>query len=247
MKRIAFVTVTKFIFAFAMIGQTPCPTISVTGPRGLPIQGEPMTFTANLGKEIENHKIEYVWEVSGGKIVSGQGTLNLKALMDKMCSVTATLEVKGLPKDCPKQVSALAEISECNLPTQSRKIDDNITCALPITLDEIYESNWRDEKPRLQHAANELPNYENFGIVIRISAPPKDKTGFIKNRSKRFEKFLIEVSKVPKDKIQIISGSSDDYWITFYLVPLLAFDAVQNESESKPNSSPPQSKPRKKN
>lgn len=115
MKRLVFVIVTNLIFAFMAFGQPSCPSLSVTGPSGLPKPNEPWFFRANLSKEAENYKVEYIWEVTGGKIIEGQGTSNLKVLADKMCSVEVTVKVKGLPETCPNIISASASMSDCNL------------------------------------------------------------------------------------------------------------------------------------
>jgi hypothetical protein len=89
-----------------------CPSISVFGPKQLVKSGETMTFTVDVkGENID--KIEYKWTVSNGTIISGQGTsAMIVATTEDMAgqTVTATIEIIGLPKNCPNLASATSEV-----------------------------------------------------------------------------------------------------------------------------------------
>lgn len=232
MKHLTLTILFILSLVFSAFSQSQCPKITMTTSDSLIKIGDSLTFSVNV-EGIESQKLKFVWTTSNGTIVNGQETAKIiVATTPDMAgmTITATVEITGLPQDCLNIASFFGSI-EKGLPA----------CVLPVKLDEIYKSSWQDEKRRIQNAAYQLQKTKDFGIVVKISAPQSDKTGFIKNRSERFRKFLTEVSKVPKDKIKIVSGGSNDYVIEFYLVPLLSFDEFQDEIKATPISSSPQS------
>jgi hypothetical protein len=103
-------------------GQTPstCPTISVTGPRGLVLEGDWMDFTGSVsGSHPPN--LSYQWTVwydrrllpRESRIVRGQGTLRLDVRAPRRVgsiamNITAMLMVRGLPSNCPNTASETA-------------------------------------------------------------------------------------------------------------------------------------------
>jgi hypothetical protein len=56
----------------------PCPTISVTGPAGIVSPGDVARYTVNVDDKGQKLNLEYVWSVSAGSIISGQGTPNIE-------------------------------------------------------------------------------------------------------------------------------------------------------------------------
>ena len=87
-----------------------CPTVSVTGPAGITQPGEKFVFAGAVEGDVPKN-VSYQWEVSGGRIVEGQGTLKMSAYADWRrdgANVTATLNVLGLPDGCAKSVSESA-------------------------------------------------------------------------------------------------------------------------------------------
>jgi hypothetical protein len=121
MKRIFSVFIVCLIFQIGVsaqqsqTGNSPCPKISVTvSPEVINVlpAGDPLVYTASLENLPENSKIEYHWEVSAGRIVSGQGTPVIEVdVKDLNQNVTATVEIKGLPENCPNTVSETPAIA----------------------------------------------------------------------------------------------------------------------------------------
>lgn len=217
MKHLIFIILITLYFVFTTFAQSPCPIITIVGPSSATPFGGNMSFLAKV-EGVNLDKVSYKWTVSNGKIVNGQATPVLQVVSEDTDrqTVTATVEITGLPLDCSNKLSATGEIvKDCGLME-------------PLKLDEIGKSKWRDEEPRLHFAAEESKKYKDFGIVIRISAPQKDRTGFIKKRVVKFEKYLTEVRKIPKNKIKIVSGGYNDYAVEFFLIPLSAFDVYQD-------------------
>lgn len=81
-----------------------CPTATVSSAAG----EKSIVFTANVGKA--GGKITYNWLITVGTIKKGQGTPAIEVAVDKGQFVTASVEIGGLPKDCPSFISASDEI-----------------------------------------------------------------------------------------------------------------------------------------
>lgn len=207
MKKVALAIVAQIIFAFTVIGQTPCPTLSIDGPKGLTRAGEPFTFTAIIDKEVGNYKIEYIWKVSGGKIVSGKGTSILKLLMDEMCSVEAELKVKGLPEDCPNSVFAAAEISDCGYRRFIKKIDEFSSNTIQI------------DNARFEYLASVLKNELSSKAYIAERFNRGTSAKIVKRKLDNSFVFLTKNLGIPPDKITWQISYGEGNFTEFWIVP----------------------------
>jgi hypothetical protein len=77
----------------------------VTGVGG---DGPNALFSANITSLVES--LTYNWSVSNGTIESGQGSLQINVAGAAGDSVTATVEVGGVPASCPNTGSATVEL-----------------------------------------------------------------------------------------------------------------------------------------
>lgn len=98
-------------FAFA---QNPanCPNISVSGPPGIVQPKEKFVFTGDVEGYVPANT-SFSWEVVGGTIVEGQGTLKIFVDADWNpggATITAKLTVQGLPDGCPKSASETGSV-----------------------------------------------------------------------------------------------------------------------------------------
>ena len=95
-----------------------CPTISVDSPAGDPGSDGLMTFTAKINGTVPKN-VTYMWTVNDGEIVNGQGTKSIKIhqTSEESGVLVATLEVNGLPQECPNMVSETAPILDYPYPT----------------------------------------------------------------------------------------------------------------------------------
>ena len=99
--------------AGAPIGQdnssTKCPTISVTGPAGVWLPGEEISFLVSVDGSL-SEKLSYRWSVDKGKIVMGQGTkmIAVTTPIGSYQPIVATVEVKGIAAGCSKLASETA-------------------------------------------------------------------------------------------------------------------------------------------
>jgi hypothetical protein len=122
MKRIFSAFVACLIFQIGVSaqqsknGNSLCPKISVTvSPEVINdlATGNPLVFTAALENLPENSKIEYLWTVAAGRIISGQGTTSIGVDVEVLGNTnpTATVEIKGLPENCLNMVSQTPAIA----------------------------------------------------------------------------------------------------------------------------------------
>jgi hypothetical protein len=84
-----------------------CPTLEVTGPAGFSEPGSIMPFVLTVS-DPTSRKLTFVWTVSAGTIVQGQGTSVLKVRVPdnhRTPTLTATVTVGGLPKNCVSTAS----------------------------------------------------------------------------------------------------------------------------------------------
>lgn len=144
MKTLIIFIALSFVFCAQIFGQenSTCATISVSSPTDLVFSNPPYTFTAKV-EGVNLDKIGYSWTLSGGKIVDGQGTPLLKVVFDDSQSVKATVEITGLPENCPRTVSVATSLDiGCRLP-RSKKLDEFSLLPLldyRIRLDDLFIS-----------------------------------------------------------------------------------------------------------
>lgn len=86
-------------------GADKCPSITVTGVAD---EERNALFSANVTSLNEN--LTYVWSVSTGMIAKGQGTLQISVAAAAGGSVTATVEVGGVPASCPATASGSVDL-----------------------------------------------------------------------------------------------------------------------------------------
>lgn len=80
-----------------------CPVVAVSGPAGLVSPGEIARYSIRVDP-IDSQQLAFNWSLSHGIIRSGQGTQEIEVVQPELC-VTATVEVSGLPENCPTIIS----------------------------------------------------------------------------------------------------------------------------------------------
>jgi len=138
--------------------QGPCPTIQVSGPAGIPNPGDLIPFIVQLSGDVPAN-VGFKWTVSSGKVIEGQGTDKVKIDADWMSgvSVTATVEVLGLPAGCPNTSSE----------TMAVAIDPG-----PIYVGHSDEPRTYTE--RVDELIEKLEKYPNSQGYIFIGTPSSD-------------------------------------------------------------------------
>lgn len=166
-----------------------CPALSVSCPEMIS-GGTPVTFTANVGGPAELTPT-YKWTVSAGTITSGQGTSSITvdtAGVDN--SLTATVEVGGLPESCRNSASCSAGIFRCRL----------------TKIDEYGNISFNDEKARLDNFAIELLNDPTaVGYLVGYGGR-RSRRGEALERLERAKRYLVAVRAVPADRLVTSDG-----------------------------------------
>jgi len=88
-----------------------CPRVEVICARK-ECYSSPFYFKAQISDGAPNQKVSYQWSITSGRIVNGQGTSSIKAVANDSHSITATVEVQGLPAECGQAIASLSVITE---------------------------------------------------------------------------------------------------------------------------------------
>lgn len=202
---IAILVFTLSFVASAQTVQTSlCPTIFVTGADYAPIPNEPITYTATVGREVENYKVEYKWRISNGEIIEGQGTLAAKVLIndaDYHKGLTVSFEALGLPKDCPNTAS---DSINFDLPPQALLVEE-------VSISQI-------DKAKVFNRPTVLDDdpYAQIYVVFRYKKNTAPKT--IKRTEQKIFDSLTK-AEIKKEQITLIKGSASVASIQFWIVP----------------------------
>jgi hypothetical protein len=89
-----------------------CPSVVVRCPDRVGKRNEPVEFAAGVIGGPPNLHLSYKWAVSSGAIIEGQGTSSIKVDVKNVLgpSVKATVEVGGMPRECPKTFECNTEV-----------------------------------------------------------------------------------------------------------------------------------------
>ena len=112
MKKIIGFLIGSVFFLINAAHAQDCPTVMATGPSGNIKEGDTAIFMVNVSGGKTGINPTYNWSISAGNIASGQGTpviyVNTKGLGGQ--TITATVEVGGLPSECSRTSSSSASI-----------------------------------------------------------------------------------------------------------------------------------------
>jgi hypothetical protein len=176
-----------------------CPTIRVSGPAGIPGPGEGFHFSATIEGKVPN-EVSYSWTVSEGSIVQGQGTDKIKVDADwetSGISLTATVEIFGLPKECPNTSSETAGVS--------------VDYFDPILVDEYTTQPSRIDEARLSKFASEMSKYPNNFAYVYEYFRPGTRTTTIERKNSLTKAALVRAG-LPADnfKIEVVTNAEQN-------------------------------------
>jgi hypothetical protein len=195
------------VVSFAQTSENvPCPAISVTGPTGVVRPGDTVTFSLIIGKEVERYEVKYEWTISVGEIIEGQGTATIKAVQkpeDAGSNFTASIQVKGLPENCPADASETAAPYD---PPHSIEVDE---FSIPATQIEIA---------RLKILANEAQNNPSARIYIIEIFKRKTSPKAIELKNQKTLNYL-KMRGIERDFITLLNAFGDENITRFVLAP----------------------------
>lgn len=214
MSRLSLTIFTTLLLAVSALGQTApsdCPKLEVIGPQGITVPGDNMTFRAVVSPV--DPKLEYSWTISksersslGGVIVSGQGTPAIVASTDRTLdvqSITATVEVDGLPQGCERVAHETAGIASSRV-------------GHVYPLDEFGDLPRNDQRGRLDlflHELRQNPNNRGFVDIYRSDRKKADAIMRLYVSHLRFRKFDLS-------RISFRLGVKPESTTVFWRVPI---------------------------
>jgi hypothetical protein len=169
----------------------PCPTLSISCPTGQVDQGTPATVSVNVSGGDPNASITYNWTVSAGTITSGQGTPSITIDTTGLGgnSVTATVELGGLPPECDRTESCTFQVGAPPVP--------------PRLFDQYTDLRFNDEKARLDNFAIALqgePGAQGYYVIFGSCEGEADQ------RSARAVDYLVNNRGIDRSRITVVNG-----------------------------------------
>ena len=221
MKNLLFILITILVSCVVASAQTdkvsPCPVIEVSGPAGLVMSGETMTFIVTTDENYRD-SLKYEWTVSAGTIIEGQDSPVVKVATTPELAgvtVTATVKVKNLPEECADTFLEYAIVS--------------IGCGLVSPLDEYGTISLPDEKLRLSYIAYKIKEKPTFTALFIINFTKQESISSIKNRVARISKLLSEAQGIAKDRFKFVYFEDDNQSNIIHLLSPDAIDSFPGE------------------
>jgi hypothetical protein len=184
-----------------------CPAIVIVCPTDI-ARGQPLTFTSRLTGGIPaNTTAVYNWSVSAGRIVSGQGSDNIKVDMTDVDEqgITATLSVGGYNLDC---VASCSIVPPLPMPA-SRKFD------------EFPDIARNDEKARLDNFTIALQNDPSASGYVIIYPGPSSKRSEIQEHFGHVVDYLVNSRQLDQGRIKTIEGPKrNQLFVELWIIPL---------------------------
>jgi hypothetical protein len=166
-----------------------CPAIAISSSTNL-VPGEPVEFGAKVsGGSNELHN--YIWTISAGTIISGQGTDFIRVDTSGLAgdSIIATVAVGGYPTEC-----SAASVVHLPVPVECRKFD------------EFPHLTRNDEKARLDNFAVELLNDPRSNAYMIIYPGAEGPTHDVQRHTSRIVDYLINTRRVDGRRIVTLVG-----------------------------------------
>jgi hypothetical protein len=183
----------------------PCPVITVSCPDTA--IGPSLTFSAQVSGALPPGKVTYKWKLSAGNIVAGRDTdtitVDIAGLGGQ--TFTATVEVSGLPTQCPPAASCGTGV--CGLQS-------------PRMVAEYGGTNMSDEKGSLgEFAAALLEDPMAMGYILSY-AGRRARAGEAQSRGERAKSYLVKERGFEEARIVIVDGGHrEEAAVELFIVP----------------------------
>ncbi|HST51238.1 MAG TPA: hypothetical protein VLJ61_04435 [Pyrinomonadaceae bacterium] len=169
-----------------------CPTLAVRCSDTV-TAGESTTFAVAVSNFNSDATLSYIWTVSAGTILSGQGTPAIVVDTTGLYGqpVEATVEVVGLPGSCERK-------SSCTSAVRSRVIGEPV--------DEYGKIPFEDEKARLDNFAIELQNDPTSQGYLICYGGKVGRAGEAWARCKRAKNYIATVRGIAPSRLVTVNG-----------------------------------------
>ena len=195
--------------AFCQESSLPCPSISISGPAGVPNIGDKIPFSLSIGKEIELYSPTYRWSATTGDIILGKDNRSVDLINADLInkSLTVTVQIDGLPQGCPNVAS---ETMSYDPPLQASKLFE-----IKGSLAEVSKSRFDEILSALNHDPVAL-------LYVTIAAGNTSSTTVKRKRSDILKLFGSPAFRaVLQNGTSVVYVNSDkkDNKVAFWLVP----------------------------
>ena len=186
--------------------QPVCPAIEISCPSSIALD-EPLTFSSRYSGGIPaNVTPVYNWTVSGGTIISGQGTDTIRVDTAGLAgqTVRASLSMGGYNLEC--------------------SADCAVTIPLPKLyikkFDEFPDISRNDEKARLDNFGIELQNDPTATAYVIVYPGRSSKRGEIQYHSSRVVDYLVNSRNLDQNRIKTLVGPArDELYVELWITP----------------------------
>lgn len=211
-RNILYISIFILSFGFTALGQDEsCPVINLQVPPFDPGPNGTGVFSVVVSKDSKDplnfykgeKELEYFWTVENGRIISGQGTVSITVQFNSAMSITAAVEVKGLPENCPDMASATG-------------IYDPPPKA--IVIDEFPTSSRQLEKAKLNNLIAALKDDLTTFVYILIYADENISRKKLKQKENEIRKYLSDKG-ASTDRIAVVKGGERKDLIRLFIVP----------------------------
>lgn len=224
MNRVLILFYAAALFTLCGIGQTAsaqCPKIEISGNYSI-MDGDVTAFSVSINGGDVRFSPKFDWTVSAGKLKSGQGTsvVKIDTAGTGGKTITATVEVGGLPASCERTSSISADIDK---KPEATKIDEYGT------------ANEEEEMARLDSFALQLANDPTAQGWVIVYAGKSGKSGESKTAIERIRTYLVKIRGVDSSRIITMdSGKKENLSRELWLVPQGATAPGQISDKKKP-------------
>lgn len=166
-----------------------CPNVVVSCPDNL-VLGEPVTFTSSITGGSSNVTPSYIWTVSAGTIIAGQGTSSIRVDTAGLAgqTLTATLAMEGYGLDCSSSCPI-----QFPVPVECKRFD------------EFPDISRNDEKARLDNYAIELNDPTLIAYVI-VYPGQRGRPGDVQRHITRIVDYLVNSRGINGQRIVTLVG-----------------------------------------
>ncbi len=200
-----------------------CPFVRVEGAPFVPVPSGALEFRASVKSKDGKIQPTFSWQVSRGKIVSGQGTNTIAVEVPEGSSgdVVARVDVGGYSLECP--LTSTAVVSKTTYGVGHFKFDE---------YEDICPG---DEKARLDNLAIELQNnpslrayvifyggrcYSSCMLDYPRHRPRRPRKGEAAKRAARIKQYLVSTRGLDPERISVNDGGHRESWTAeLWIVP----------------------------
>jgi hypothetical protein len=177
--------------ATVKVNECFCPNLHINCPTDILWPGTPTAVSLSISGGSPHWNPKYKWQVSDGRIISGQGTpeISVETLQLAGQTIIVTVEVDGMRPECPKSVSCNLTVIGCGLPPSARKFD------------EFDDLRWTNEEERLANLGIQLQQESDAMGHIIIYGPRR-----VAQHLARARKFLVEKRGIDAKRIVLVNG-----------------------------------------